>query len=125
MKNKKGFTLVELLAVIAILGIIMTISVIAVTGTIDRSSERAHETLNSEIYEAAKRCVVENIEDFSICKSLNSLISNGYLQNVDTSKISAEISIDTTNGNYKYTITSTYKEPNEEKNEKNTITRTY
>ncbi len=108
MENKKGFTLVELLAVIAILGIIMTISVIAVTGTIDRSSERAHETLNSEIYEAAKRCVVENIEDFSICKSLNSLVNNGYLQNVDEN-ISATITISTdSNGNYKYTVASTY-----------------
>ena len=37
MKNNKGFTLVELLAVIVIMGILMMVSIPSVKGTIDNS----------------------------------------------------------------------------------------
>ncbi len=44
MKNKKGFTLVELLAVIVILGIIMTVSIPAVSKWINRSKNESLES---------------------------------------------------------------------------------
>ena len=42
--NKKGFTLVELLAVVVILGIIMTISLPAVSRWIDRGKKESDES---------------------------------------------------------------------------------
>lgn len=37
MKNKKGFTLVELLAVIVVLAIVMSLAVVAITGVLDNA----------------------------------------------------------------------------------------
>ena len=42
-KNQKGFTLVELLAVIVILGIIAAIAIPSIGGIIDKSKEDAHD----------------------------------------------------------------------------------
>ena len=44
MTNKKGFTLVELLAVIVILGIIMTVSIPAISKWINRSKNESLES---------------------------------------------------------------------------------
>ena len=41
LKNKKGFTLVELLAVIVVLAIVMSIAVVAITNVIDSSRKAA------------------------------------------------------------------------------------
>ena len=60
MKNKDGFTLVELLAVIAILGVIITISVVAVSGTINRSTNNGYKVIEDQMVGAAKQYVAEN-----------------------------------------------------------------
>lgn len=54
LKNKKGVTLVELLAVVVILGIIAAIAVPTIGGLIRRQEERAAETTYDAIVEAAK-----------------------------------------------------------------------
>ena len=53
MKNKKGFTLVELLAVIIILGILSGIGIVAVGKIINNSKKQYYKTLKSTIKNAA------------------------------------------------------------------------
>ena len=54
LKNKKGVTLVELLAVVVILGIIAAIAVPTIGGLINRQKQRAAEATYDQIVEAAK-----------------------------------------------------------------------
>lgn len=54
IKNKKGVTLVELLAVVVILGIIAAIAVPTIGGLISRQRQRAAEATYDTIVEASK-----------------------------------------------------------------------
>ena len=47
--NNKGFTLVELLATIVILGIISTVTIIAVTGYYEKSQDKTEEVFRGQI----------------------------------------------------------------------------
>lgn len=58
--NKKGFTLVELLAVIAVLGIILLIAIPAVTTTINKSSKNIFVTSAIKIIDEAKLYIMHN-----------------------------------------------------------------
>lgn len=52
--NKKGFTLIEILAVIIIIGIVATIGIAAVTSNIDRSRNSSFSTLARNYAESAR-----------------------------------------------------------------------
>ena len=58
LKNQKGLTLVELLAVIVILGIIAAIAVPAIANIIDNSRKDAHVANAEALYDAARLAVV-------------------------------------------------------------------
>ena len=58
--NKKGFTLVELLAVITIMGIIMAVAVGAVFIHLQNSREQAMETIASSSYDGAVMYMMDN-----------------------------------------------------------------
>ncbi len=61
MKNKKGFTLVELLAVIVILALIMGIAVVSIGGVLTSSREKTYrETAASLIDGVRKQLYVDN-----------------------------------------------------------------
>lgn len=66
MKNKKGFTLVELLAVIVILGIIMTIATTSVIKSINDSKEKAKYIAAKEIVEIAEAYFAANSSATSV-----------------------------------------------------------
>ena len=58
--NKKGFTLVELLAVITIMGIIMSVAVGAVFIHLQNSRVQAMETIASSSYDGAVMYMIDN-----------------------------------------------------------------
>lgn len=85
---KKGFTLVELLGVIIIIGVIALITMPILTNTISQSEEKTYKKQINIIEVAAKEWGVENIdflpaEDSYIGKaiSLKTLIDSGKIQN--------------------------------------------
>ncbi len=93
LKNKKGFTLVELLAVIVLLGLIVGISFPMITGIITNSKARTTEISISSIKKSAALYVKENANNVTwidtvekeqnfqyTCVSLNELITNGTLK---------------------------------------------
>ncbi|MFC4556682.1 prepilin-type N-terminal cleavage/methylation domain-containing protein [Virgibacillus kekensis] len=82
VKKEKGFTLVELLAVIAILAIILAIAVPAV-GNVISDSETKAEQANAELFENAARLAhVSGVESASDEYSLKTLHDEGYLEEI-------------------------------------------
>lgn len=79
MKNKKGFTLVELLAVIAILSIIMIIAVPKVINQINNKKESLLETNKGLIIAAARNYVLDYNLDVPTSLSLSEMCNLEYL----------------------------------------------
>ena len=97
--NNKGFSLVELLAVIIIIGIVAIIVVPSVTQYIDNASNTAYESYERSMSDAAKSRIIECQTDFSLnCNlrlpykmsgtgsetrmDLSTLISEGYIDSM-------------------------------------------
>ncbi len=77
LKKEGGFTLVELLAVIAILGIIVAISIPLVGNVIDDSREKTANSQNELVINAAQLYFVQN--DTADEVDVETLVSDGYL----------------------------------------------
>lgn len=60
---KKGFTLIEILGVVIILGIIAAIIYPTVNNVINDSKEKAYEDQKLQIVKAAKSYIVDNIDE--------------------------------------------------------------
>lgn len=85
MKDKKGFTLTELIGVIVLLGIIALIAVPIVNRTIKNSKEKAYDSQVEEIISSAKKWGVENnskidTEGRTTFLTVGNLIEDGYLE---------------------------------------------
>lgn len=90
---RKGFTLIELMAVIIILGIILVIIIPNVTGILNRSQERLNEEQIREVENAASQWGIRNLrikddkpyKDSSEVKfvTLDTLQKEGFLENKD------------------------------------------
>lgn len=78
LKNKKGFTLVELLAVIVILALIMGIAVVAMSGVIN-SSERnsARRTAANIIDGVRSKLMLEGELDSGVYQFSNAILEKG------------------------------------------------
>lgn len=57
--NKKGFTMVELLAVIVILGVLGTIGVVATNKYLVQSREKSYKIMSQTLYEATMNCMAQ------------------------------------------------------------------
>ncbi len=62
IKNKKGFSLIELLAVIVILGIILAISTVAVNSIRAKQAAENRRNVFSSIFTAARRYIADHPE---------------------------------------------------------------
>lgn len=63
MKDKRGFTLVELLATITILGIISSIAVVSVTKYLEQAKKSTYADLERTVYEAARNYLIDHPEE--------------------------------------------------------------
>ena len=53
--NKKGFTLVEILAAIVILGVLMSVAIVSVSRILSNSKEGFYDNVEDQLILAAKR----------------------------------------------------------------------
>lgn len=82
-KNNKGFTMVELLAVITILGILAVLATPAVTKYVTRGKTQAIETMFKSSYEAAENYMMERNIIFktgSQVIAVSELVNEQYLE---------------------------------------------
>jgi type IV pilus assembly protein PilA len=85
LKNQRGMTLVELLAVIVILGIISAIAVPSIGGLIDNTKKDAHIANAQQIANAAKLKVTSDNEALPAGGKqfpLKTLIDEKYIDNI-------------------------------------------
>ena len=101
MKNKKGFTLVELLATIVILAILITTAVTVVLPIIERARKNAFITEAKEYMKAARSASVDNAlenehdtEATTSCFEISELTGE-YVKN-DKGNYSGTVTIDNT-----------------------------
>ena len=110
--NKRGFTLVELLAVIGILALILVIVIPKVTDSLSSSKDKLYEDTKKEIEKTASQYVAshpEVIGDETFTISLETLCEDKYLNCPvidprDKSEMNGEISVELISNNmYEYT----------------------
>ena len=78
LKNKKGFTLVELLAVIVILALIMGIAVVAMSGVIDSSKKNsARRTAANIVYGVRSKLTLEGELLSGVYQFTNAILEKG------------------------------------------------
>ncbi len=83
---KKGFTLIEIIAVILILAIILVIAVPSFNSVIKEAKAKLYKTLNDTVVKTTKTYAAENVhlmpteEGDSIEVTVDELISTGYLK---------------------------------------------
>lgn len=100
MKNKKGFTLVELLAVIVILGVLLMIAVPAVQNVIKKTKNNATQKQAELFIDAAKKmAIIDEPTNDKVIYKLSDLDSS-----VDTNRFTGMVVASKENGSYKYYI---------------------
>lgn len=87
MLNKKGFTLVELLAVVAILGILSGFAVMAVTSYKERSRKKLYENYEKQMKDATINYFTSNLDKIpasgsSVNITTDTLISSSLLDSM-------------------------------------------
>ena len=68
-RQSKGFTIVEILAVVVILGILAGVAVPMVYRYVDKSKKQSYETMESTVYAGAKNYVLEQNMSLNSCAS--------------------------------------------------------
>lgn len=100
MKNKKGFTLVELLAVIVILGVLLMIAVPAVQNVIKKTKNNATQKQAELFIDAAKKmAIIDEATNDKVIYKLSDLDSS-----VDTNRFTGMVVALKENESYKYYI---------------------
>jgi len=82
MKNKRGFTLIELMAVVVIISLIAILTFPNIINQVNKSKDANKSNINSVVIEAAKKYVSDNKDEYdkdTFAISIQELIDNGYV----------------------------------------------
>lgn len=103
MKKEEGFTLVELLAVIVILGIIVAIAVPAIGNVMDRADAGAKESEAELVIDAAQLYYTAT-EETAESVDVSTLVSQGYLENTPEHNTATKVTREFDGSAYVYTF---------------------
>ena len=93
MINKKGFTMLELLAVIIILGILVTLAYMGVSQYLDRTKSAVYEDYEKNITDGVTNYLIDHtgyipLEGESLVVDVSKLICEGHVNNLEDRNIS-------------------------------------
>ncbi len=115
--KKKGFTLVELLAVIILLGLLTFVVMPSVIGFIKEAKEKSYQQQLSNLKESAIRYVSDHTDIIDEIEkngkyniSVNDLITNGYVRKTKDGKIYNPINKEEINGCFVVENTEQYNQ---------------
>ena len=87
--NNKGFTLVEALAVLVVIGIVFGVSFYIVRGTMASTLTQMDEASDNQIFDSARAYILEGNKVFNsqgyVCVNVQELIDYGYVKNIQSS----------------------------------------
>lgn len=106
-KNQKGVTLVELMAVVVILGIIAGVAGAAVTGSFSKAKENTDTASVRIISDAVQRYVLEGKTTEGSAITIENLVSSGFLTSTPTSKTGTGFTIAWNSTSHKYDVNVT------------------
>lgn len=105
LKNERGLTLIELLAVVVILGIIAAIAVPAIGGIINKSKEDAAVAEASQIIDATKLYITNEDPAFNAQGTLTITQATDDLDKYLDKTSDFSMSVAKSNDSFTYTIT--------------------
>ena len=93
--NKRGFTLIEMLGCIALLGIVLCLGLYVSKENLSTSLLRLRKVSDNEVYESARNYVVEKNVSFNesgyACVKVSELVEYGYLAQMNDKKTEGKI----------------------------------